>query len=100
MLIQIEEKQTVTKSIELKLPAFYRDPHVSSFTMIGDNETIITINLYESYKSVIVVTKDCDTHNKKVAEAIEGVSIDWKEFYAAWDIMIEHLETEVLKPIP
>lgn len=96
MLIQIEEKQTVTKSIELKLPAFYKD--YNHYHMINEKETLITLFISADYFSMRVMTKEISTYNIDVTEALEGSPIEHEDFYAVWDKIIKKLENEVLKP--
>lgn len=80
MLIQIEEKQTVTKSIELKLPAFYRSGN--TYYHITEEVELIEVSVYKDYGcTVCYSTKQDPTHSITILQALSSTESNPTEFW-------------------
>lgn len=97
MLLKIKKVKTEEETVELKLPAFFREGQW--FFMITEEETIIRV--HEPSRGTVITSWEKDNlyHEDHLQEAYKGVPVSPYDFFKVWHLAMDHLEQTIQTPL-
>lgn len=99
MLVTLPKTEKVKQTVELKLPAFFKNDYW--YYAILTNENVISVSISLQIGCLIHMTTSIDPgHSTRIADALECNPITETEFYFHFDNVLKNLYENIAIPKP